>query len=66
MDEPLVIDCDTCIMRDTSACSDCLVTFICGREPDTALVLEADEALAMRRLAHAGLVPHLRLLPRTG
>lgn len=56
----LRISCDTCAMRDTEACDDCLVTFMCSREPDDAVVLDLDEHRALRRLAASGLVPELR------
>ena len=54
------IDCDCCTLRDTTACDDCVVTFLLGREPDDAVVVDADEARAMRMLERAGLVPTLR------
>jgi len=47
-------------MQHTSACDDCVVTFICGREPDDAVVIDAAEARAVRLLSDAGLVPRLR------
>ena len=27
---PLIISCDTCVMQETDACNDCLVTALCG------------------------------------
>ena len=62
----LTIDCDRCALRDTAACSDCVVTFLLGREPDDAVVIDADEARAMRMLERAGLVPTLRFSDRAG
>jgi len=56
----LTIDCDRCSLRDTDACDDCVVTFLLGREPEDAVVIDADEARAMRMLERAGLVPTLR------
>ena len=56
----LTIDCDCCALRDTDACDDCVVSFLLGREPDDAVVIDADEARAMRMLERAGLVPTLR------
>lgn len=67
----LVIECDDCIMQHSSACDDCLVTFVLSgddrsRAPSPAdpapevLVLEPAEVLAVDRLARAGLVPALR------
>lgn len=64
--EPLCIDCDSCVMQHTDACTDCVVTFICSREPDEAVVIDVDEARALRLLGEAGLVPHLRHRRRTG
>jgi Zn-finger protein len=61
-----VISCDECVMQHTSACDDCVVTFICSREPDEAVVIDAAQARAVRMLGEAGLVPHLRQIRRTG
>ena len=41
----------------TPVCDDCVVSFIVGREPEDALVVDADEARAVRLLGRAGLVP---------
>jgi hypothetical protein len=54
------IACDECLMQDTEACADCVVSYICSREPDDAIVIDVEEARAMRLLAGAGLVPWLR------
>jgi hypothetical protein len=54
------ISCDDCVMQDTPACEDCVVTFICGREPGEAVVFDVAEARAVRLLGEAGLVPPLR------
>jgi hypothetical protein len=62
----LTIDCECCTLRDTAACDDCVVTFLLGREPDDAVVIDADEARAMRMLERAGLVPTLRFTHRAG
>ena len=61
--DPLVIDCATCVGRHTSACDDCVVTFLCDREPDDAVVIDVAEARALRLLADADLVPVLRHHP---
>jgi len=63
---PLTISCDECVMQHSSACDDCVVTFICDREPGDAVVIDAAEARAVRLLAQAGLVPRLRHSLRTG
>jgi hypothetical protein len=60
------IDCDDCRMQHTSACEDCVVTFVLNREPGDALVIDAEEARAVRLLADAGLLPQLRHEARAG
>jgi hypothetical protein len=62
----LTIECDRCIGQGTSACGDCVVTFLCGRDADEAVVVDVGEARALRLLAGAGLVPVLRHRRRTG
>ncbi len=57
------IDCDGCTMRDTPTCDDCVVTFICNREPHEAVVIDAAEERAVRLLIRSGLVPDLRHVP---
>ena len=61
----IIINCDDCSLQGTSACDDCVVTFICGREPDEAVIIDAEEARAVRLLGQAGLVPQLRHVKRT-
>ena len=63
---PMTISCDDCTMQHTSACDDCVVTFICGREPDDAVVIDVAEARAVRLLSDAGLVPKLRYSRHAG
>jgi hypothetical protein len=58
--DDLTIDCDCCALKETSACEDCVVTFLLEREADDAVVIDAEEARAMRMLERAGLVPSLR------
>lgn len=62
----LVIDCDECVMQGTAACADCVVTFICSREPGEAVVVDVAEERAIRLLSGAGLLPELRHRRRTG
>jgi len=47
-------------MRDTEACDDCVVTFLCDRPEGAAVVLDLDTARTVRLLGQAGLVPPLR------
>ncbi len=62
----LTIDCDCCTLRHTDACDDCVVSFLLEREPEDAVVIDADEARAMRMLERAGLVPTLRFSTQAG
>jgi hypothetical protein len=65
MDEdPLRIDCDACRHQGTDQCRDCVVTFLLDREEEGAVVVDAEEARALRSLGEAGLVPLLKLSPR--
>ncbi len=57
---PFVIDCADCVHRSTPVCDDCVVSFIVRREADDAVVVDADEARAVRMLEHAGLLPGVR------
>lgn len=59
-DTTISISCDECVLNGTDACSDCLVSFVVERDPEDALVIDADEARAVRLLALGGLVPDLR------
>ena len=63
-DGAFTVDCADCSHRLTSVCDDCIVSFIVGREPEDALVVDADEARAVRLLEQAGLVPGVRHQPR--
>lgn len=66
MGDVLTIDCGECSLEGTSACGECVVTFLCGREPDEAVVIDVAEVRAVRLLSQAGLVPELRHRRRTG
>jgi hypothetical protein len=65
-DGVLHIDCDDCAMQGSDACADCVVTFICSREPGEAVVVDVAEVRAIRLLSGAGLLPELRHVRRTG
>ncbi len=56
----LMISCDTCIMRQTDACNDCMMSVLCDVEESGAVVLNLQELRDIRLLAQAGLVPTLR------
>jgi hypothetical protein len=60
----LTIDCSTCVLADTSACADCLVNFIVGRQPGEAVRIAPEEERAVRLLGRAGLVGEVRHISR--
>jgi hypothetical protein len=53
----MIIDCDTCTMRDI-ACRDCVVTILIG--PPSNSSLEAEETRVIDLLASRGMIPPLR------
>ena len=63
-DGVLRIDCGACALEGTSACVDCVVTFVVGHEPGAPLVVSAAEARTLRALERGGLAPGLRHRPR--
>ncbi|GAC1309015.1 MAG: hypothetical protein NVSMB16_05370 [Acidimicrobiales bacterium] len=63
---PITISCEDCTMHETSACADCIVTFLCERDPNDGIVIDAAEARAVRLLGAAGLAPKLRHARRAG
>ena len=60
MAESLLIDCHQCVLEDTDACADCVVTFICRTEATSTVVVDLAEVRAIKMLDAAGLVPPLR------
>ncbi len=60
----VTVSCDECCLEGTSACEDCVVTFLLsaeGRRPEpVGVIVDAAEARAMRMLERAGLLPSLR------
>ena len=58
-DMEFVIDCRNCPRGHTASCEECMLTFITNREPDEAVVVDAAEFDALRRLGTAGLIPAL-------
>lgn len=61
MEENLLIDCDTCEVRATDACDDCVVSFILNTT-EQPLTITTSETAALSNLAEVGLVPPLRLV----
>jgi hypothetical protein len=79
--DPLTISCDDCRLDGTSACQDCVVSFLLtddvtdvhesrglspARPVAGAVIVDAAEARAMKLLHSAGLVPTLRFQRRVG
>lgn len=62
MEDNLLIDCDTCEVRATDACDDCVVSFILAAT-EQPLTITTSETAALANLADIGLVPPLRLVP---
>jgi hypothetical protein len=62
----LRIDCDECVMRETAACDDCVVSFIVKRQPGDAIVVDVAEQRALKALGERGMVPQLRHRARAG
>jgi hypothetical protein len=60
----MLIDCDECAMQHTSACDDCVVTLLL-QDALGPIEVDRDQAAALDVLADAGLVPELRLVPKT-
>ena len=63
-DRSLSISCDDCAMQCTSACVDCVVTYLLSDnavEPEhDTLVLNLEQARVVRLFSSAGLVPELK------
>lgn len=57
------IDCDECAMQHTEACLDCVVGHLL-RDLLGPIEVDREQVAALEILADAGLVPHLRLVPR--
>ena len=59
----MLLDCDSCVMRDTDACDDCIVTYLLDR-PEGAVIIDVEAERALRTIADAGLAPGSRYRPR--
>ena len=61
----LIISCDTCCMRATSTCADCIVTHVLSpATPESSasqsVDLDDEEMRVVRLLVRAGMMPTLR------
>jgi hypothetical protein len=59
-DEVLRIDCAECVLENTDACADCVVTWLVDHGDEGVVVVDLSEVRALRALQHGGLVPELR------
>lgn len=57
---PVVVDCDSCLVRCPAVCADCVVSVLLG--PPGEVAFDHDERAALNLLADSGLVPPLRLV----
>lgn len=55
------ISCDECTMQHSTACNDCVVTYLL-RESPGPVEIDLEEANALGRMASVGLLPPLRLV----
>jgi hypothetical protein len=61
----LRIECESCLMRHSEHCRDCIVTALVAPSPRrVALVVDAEEERALRDLASAGLIPEIKMRRR--
>ena len=60
----MIIDCDACVMRDTDACADCVVTALLDM-PEGPLEFDGEEARVISLFQDGGLLPQTRFHPVT-
>ena len=56
----LIISCDTCCMRATATCADCVVTHVLSPAEPQSVSFDDEEMRVVRLLVRAGMVPTLR------
>jgi hypothetical protein len=56
----LIISCDTCCMRATATCADCVVTHVLSPATVESVSLDDEEMRVVRLLVRAGMMPTLR------
>ena len=59
-DTTLIISCDTCCMRATATCADCVVTHVLSPAAVEEVTFDNEEMRVVRLLVRAGMVPTLR------
>ena len=55
----VTISCDSCVMRASAHCADCVVTHVLAPAPHEPISFTDEEMVAVRLLARAGMVPTL-------
>lgn len=59
----LTIACDSCALRRSTACADCVVTFVLqadAEQHDVPIELDDDQERVVQLFVKAGMVPRLR------
>ena len=56
----LIISCDTCCMRATATCADCIVTHVLAPATEEIVTFDHEEVRVVRLLVRAGMMPTLR------
>jgi hypothetical protein len=56
----LIISCDTCCMRGTATCADCVVTHVLSPAAVESVDLDDEDLRVVRLLVRAGMMPTLR------
>ena len=56
----LIISCDSCCMRPTATCADCIVTHVLSPAEPESVAFDDEEMRVVRLLVRAGMMPTLR------
>ena len=56
----LIISCDSCCMRATATCADCIVTHVLSPAEPESVAFDDEEMRVVRLLVRAGMMPTLR------
>ncbi|MHB1987915.1 MAG: hypothetical protein ACYCSF_08010 [Acidimicrobiales bacterium] len=66
MTKTISISCDECSLQSTTACDECVVSFLLGSSDNEAVIVDVMEARAIRLLHQVGLLPELRFEKKVG
>ena len=56
----LIISCDSCCMRATATCADCIVSHVLSPAEPESVAFDDEEMRVVRLLVRAGMMPTLR------